>query len=267
MSCCDTIICEGCLALLEIDERRRFVFRVRRGGTTGSDRGVLRHDDIIGLPYGSVVRLSTGVKAYVLKPLLVDLMERFFARRSQVIYPKDQGLILLMAGITPGARVVEVGVGSGFTTAVLASMVGPEGHVYCYEVRADMLETARRNLEAAGLLDRVTLKLRDAREGIEERDVDAVVADIPEPWSILDHVHRALKPSGVYVAFMPSVNQVIKLLRALEEKGYRGFTRPRVLEVLVREYQARSDAFRPKTTMVAHTGYIAFMRKLVEETT
>ncbi len=261
-NCCQDIVCEGCLVLLEIDERRRFVFRVRRGGVQGSDRGVLRHDDIIGLPYGSKVKLSSGIEAVIYRPRLVDLMEKMFRRRSQVIYPKDQGVILLLSGIGPGSRVVEVGVGSGFTTAVLAWFVGPTGHVYAYEVREDMIETAKANLEAAGLLDRVTIHHADARKGIIERNVDAVIADIPDPWNILDPAHKALRPSGVLVAFMPSVNQLIRFIAAAST--HPGFSKPQVLEVLLREYDARSDSLRPRTTMIAHTGYVAVARKLVK---
>ncbi len=262
MSCCVDVICEGCLVLMEIDPRRRFVFRVRRGGVQGSDRGVLRHDDVIGLPYGSTVRLSTGATARLLRPRLIDLMERFFARRSQVIYPKDHGLILALTGIGPGSRVVEVGVGSGFTTAFLAWIVGPTGHVYAYEVRRDMIEVAERNLREAGLADRVTIRHADARKGIEERNVDAVVADIPDPWNILDPAYEALRGSGVLVAFMPSVNQLVRFLAAVE--SHPGYTEPQALEVMVREYEARPDSLRPRTTMIAHTGYIAATRKLVK---
>ncbi len=264
--CCLDVICEDCLTLIEIDEKRRFVVRIRRGAVFGSDKGSIKHDDLIGLKYGSIVRLSTGVKAYVLRPRLVDLMERFFERKTQVIYPKDLGFIILMTGIGPGSKVVELGVGSGFTTAVLAHIVGPTGKVYAYEIRKDMIEIAKRNLEKAGLADRVIIKHKDAREGIDEQMVDAVIADIPEPWSVLDHVHKALRPSGVYLAFIPSTNQVVKLLKALEDRGYKGFTRPRIVEIMLREYQARSDAFRPKTLMIGHTGYIVYMFK-VENTT
>jgi tRNA (adenine57-N1/adenine58-N1)-methyltransferase len=259
--CCDTVVCEGCWVLLYIDERRRFVFRVRRGGVQGSDRGVLRHDSIIGLPYGTKVKLSSGATAFILKPRLVDFMERGFERRSQVIYPKDHGLIITLLDLKPGMRVLEVGVGSGFTTALLASIVGPEGHVYAYEVRSDMAETARRNLEKLGLQSRVTIHVRDARAGFLEEGYDAAVVDMPDPWSILSHLHRTLKPSAGAVFFMPAVNQVERLLMALETQRDK-WLKPQVYEVLLRDYEARSDALRPRTTMIAHTGYILYTRKL-----
>jgi len=259
--CCDTRVCEGCWALLHIDERRRFVFKVRRGGVQGSDRGVLRHDSIIGLPYGSKVKLSSGATAVILKPRLVDFMERGFERRSQVIYPKDHGLIIMLLDLKPGMRVLEVGVGSGFTTALLASIVGPEGHVYAYEIRRDMAETARKNLEKLGLIDRVTIHVRDARQGFLEENYDAAIVDMPDPWSILGHLHKTLKPSAGAAFFMPAVNQVERLLASLELQQDK-WLRPQVYEVLLREYETRSDALRPKTTMIAHTGYILYTRKI-----
>jgi tRNA (adenine57-N1/adenine58-N1)-methyltransferase len=262
VDCCNAIVCEGCWVLLYIDERRRFVFRVRRGGVQGSDRGILKHDDIIGLPYGSKVKLSSGTSALILKPRLVDFMERVLERRSQVIYPKDHGLIIMLLDLKPGMKVLEVGVGSGFTTALLASIVGPQGHVYAYEIRSDMAETARRNLEKLGLADRVTLHVRDAREGLLEQDYDAAVVDMPDPWSILDHLHQTLKPSAGAVFFMPAVNQVERLLMSLELQRDK-WLKPQVYEILLREYEARSDALRPKTTMIAHTGYLLYTRKLV----
>ena len=256
--CCRRIACEGCLALLVIDERRRWVVRLRRGGVLGSDRGVVRHDDVIGVEYGGWVRTNRGVPVLVLQPRLVDLEERFFRRRSQVIYPKDHGLIAVELDLKPGMRVLEVGVGSGFTTAFLASMVGPEGRVYSYEARRDMLEVAERNLREAGLLDRVVLHHADARMGVEERDLDAAVVDMPDPWALLPVLEEALRPGAAAAFYMPAVNQVYRLLAAL--KARERWAEMRVSEVLRRDYEPRADALRPRTTMIAHTGYLAFVR-------
>ena len=256
--CCVDIVCEGCTALVVVDERRRFIIRVRRGGVLGSDRGLLRHDDLIGLRYGGWVRLSSGAEALILQPRLNDMMERGFKRRSQVIYPKDHGLILVELDIRPGMRVLEVGVGSGFTTARLAAAVGPEGHVYSYEARRDMAETARRNLELAGLQDRVTLKVRDARLGVEEKGLDAAVVDIPDPWALLPVLEESLRPGAGAAFFLPATGQVPRLLAALELRGRWAETR--VAEVLARWYETRPDSFRPRTTMIAHTGYLVFSR-------
>jgi len=251
---CRELVEEGCLVLLYIDERRRFIFRVRRGGVKGSDKGILRHDDIIGKPYGSRVRLSTGVEAWVLRPRPLDLVELHHRRATQIIYPKDSAFIIQLAGIGPGSRVIEVGVGSAALTTILAWHVAPDGHVYGYEARRENLEAARRNLEELGLLELVTLHHADAREGVEERSVDAFIVDMPDPWSVLGEAYRSLRGSGVFIAYMPAINQVLRLLEAVHEHG--GFIGVRVYEVLVREYIPRPDTLRPRTTMIAHTGYI-----------
>jgi len=258
--CCRDVVCEGCPVLLVVDKRRRFIFRVERGRVQGSDRGVLRHDDLLGLRYGSRVRLSSGVEALVLQPRLVDYMERGLWRRSQVIYPKDHGFILMLLDIEPGSRVLEIGVGSGYTTIVLARAVGPGGRVYSYEIRRDMLETAKRNLETVGLLDRVELRHRDARLGVDEKGLDAAVVDMPDPWAVLPVLRRALRPGAGVVFFLPAVNQVARLLAALDLHG--GWAETRVYEVLLREYEPRCDALRPHTTMIAHTGYLLYTRRV-----
>ena len=251
-------VCEGCPVLLVVDERRRYVFRVRRGAWFGSDRGSVRHDQLVGLEYGSWVRLSSGVYALVLQPRLVDYMERGLRRRSQVIYPKDHGMILMLLDLAPGMRVLEVGVGSGFTTAVLARTVGPGGRVYSYELRADMAEVARRNLEELGLLDRVVLRLRDARLGVEERGLDAAVVDMPDPWAVLPVLEEALRPGAGAVFFTPAANQAARLVAALRARPRWGELR--MLELLARDYETRGDALRPKATMIAHTGYLVYAR-------
>ena len=257
--CCIDIVCEGCPVLLVIDERRRFIFQARRGAIQGSDKGVLRHDDILGKEYGSRVKLSSGIEAVILRPRLIDYMERGFRRKTQVIYPKDHGLIIMLLDLKPGMRVLEIGVGSGFTTAVLAQIVGNEGRVYSYEVRRDNIEIARKNLEKIGLADRVVLKHRDARLGIDEEAIDAAVVDMPDPWAVLRHLHRALRPSAGAVFFLPAVNQVQRLLLALGLHG--GWVETSVYEVLLRGYEPRGDALRPYTTMIAHTGYLVYARK------
>jgi tRNA (adenine57-N1/adenine58-N1)-methyltransferase len=253
---------EGDYALIVFDERRVFMARLRRGGRTGSDVGVVEHNDVIGAPCGAYipVRGGRGGYAIVLKPLLLDFLEHGFARATQVIYPKDSARIAMLTGIGPGSRVVEVGTGSGFMTAVLAWLVGDEGRVYTYEVRRHAIETAKRNLEALGVAHRVVFHEGDARLGVEERDVDAFVVDAPDPWDLLDVAYEALRPGGVFAAYTPSVHQVHMLLEALS--GHGGFVLPRVEEVLIRPWLPDPEALRPETTMVAHTGFIIAARKV-----
>ncbi|MEM1880500.1 MAG: tRNA (adenine-N1)-methyltransferase [Sulfolobales archaeon] len=246
--------------LVYIDERRSKLIKVAERRSFSTDKGVIRADDLIGREFGDSLRLSTGATAYLLKPTLLDYMVKGFKRVTQVIYPKDLGLILLISDIGPGSRVIEGGVGTGFMTAVIAKYVGDEGHVYAYEVDKNHIEIARRNLRLVGLDHRVTFRNKDVRSEVEDADIDSAVLDIPDPWNALNTLARFLKPSATLVSFLPTINQVEKLVTyALTSKL---FVDIRTYEIMLREYEVKKDAVRPKTRMVGHTGYIVFMRFL-----
>ena len=248
--------------LLYVDERRSKLFKAVKGKKVSTDKGYLTCDDIIGLPWGSRVRLSTGIGAYLLRPTLSDILMKGFKRVTQVIYPKDLSLLVMLSGIGPGSRVLESGIGTGFLTAVLAHYVGSEGKVYGYEIREDFARVASYNLGIACLGSRVEIRVRDVREGVEERDLDAAFLDMPDPWNALLSVWSSLKPSAPLLVFTPTANQVIKFLRAIKTTS-TPFVDEQVYEVIFREYQSDPEALRPKTVSVVHTGYIVFSRKAV----
>jgi len=246
--------------LLYVDERRSKLVKVVKGRKVSTDKGSITLDDIVGVEYGSVVKLSTGVKACVLRPTLIDYMFKGFKRVTQVIYPKDLGFIALLADIRPGSKVIEGGVGTGFLTAVIARYVGDEGHVYAYEIDKKRIDVALENLRLVGLENRVTFRNKDVRTEVEDYDIDSAILDIPDPWNALNTLAKALKPSATVISFLPSINQVEKLVNYVLDSGL--FIDLRTYEILLREYEVSKDAIRPKTMMVGHTGYIVFMRML-----
>jgi tRNA (adenine57-N1/adenine58-N1)-methyltransferase catalytic subunit len=161
--------------------------------------------------------------------------------------------------VRPGQTVLEAGSGSGGMTTVLAQMVGPTGRVISYEIRDDMLRNAQRNIERAGLSDRVTFKLRDIAEGFDETDVDAFFLDVPNPWDYTGQVRRALKGGGFFGSILPTTNQVSTLLVSMEREGYEFIE---VCEVLLRYYKTVPERLRPADRMVAHTGFLIFGRPI-----
>ncbi|RLG87339.1 MAG: protein methyltransferase [Thermoprotei archaeon] len=257
------LVKEGSKVLIYIDGRRKRVINVRKDGRFESDKGVLLHKDIIEKPYGSKVTLSTGYKAYLLDPLITDYLMHGYRRATQVIYPKDLGFIALLSGISSGSIVVEGGTGTGFLTSVLAHYVRPNGKVFTYEVRNEFLEVAKKNLRMSGLDKYVVFKNKDIREGIDEKEVDAVFLDIPDPWNALDAVYKALKPSKPLITFLPTVNQIEKLYVAVRNHG--GFIDFHAYELMLRELQVVPGKVRPQTLMIAHTGYVVFTRKVIKE--
>ena len=63
------------------------------------------------------------------------------------------------------------------------------------------------------------IRVRDIYEGIEERDVDRIVLDLPEPWHVVPHAAQALAPGGIFLSYLPSTIQVKQMVDRVEEQG------------------------------------------------
>jgi tRNA (adenine57-N1/adenine58-N1)-methyltransferase len=245
------------IVLLVSPDEKRYAVRLVPGQRLDTHHGYILHDAIIGQPFGATVKTQLGHAYLLLQPSTYDLVMHV-KRISQIVYPKEIGYIILQMNIVPGARVVECGTGSGALTLALARMVRPNGRVYSYEERDDMLTLARKNLERAGVLDVVELKARDIRAGFDERDADALFLDVREPWLFLAQAHTALKGGGFFGSLVPTTNQVSEILQEMERLG--GWAEIKVVEILTRYYKPVAERLRPQDRMVAHTGYLIFAR-------
>jgi tRNA (adenine57-N1/adenine58-N1)-methyltransferase len=250
---------DGSFVYIFLDGKRNWIRRVKAGEQFHSNKGIIAYDDIIGRSYGIKVESHSGETFQIHKPSQNDV-QISLGRNTQIIYPKDAAIIINGAGICSGSRVVESGTGSGSLTWVLSRAVGPEGHVYSYEIREDMYSGAKKNLEKFAEIDRITLHHKDVLEGIEERDVDAVIFDLATPWLATDIAHAALKPSHFLISYSPTIEQVMKTCKELGESGKWGMIR--TVEILERDIMVREGKTRPPTWMIAHTGYITFARSL-----
>ena len=249
----------GDLAQLVGLRHKHFLVRLQDGAELQTHRGVLQHDDLIGLPWGSLVSSHMGNPFYLLQPALDDLL-RATRRNTQILYPKDIGFILVSMGIGPGLHILEAGTGSGGLTTALAYAVGNQGRVTSYEVRPEMQELAIKNLEQLGMADRVDFKIRDVNEGFDESGVDALFLDLPSPYDVIPHVRKTLKLGGFFGCILPTTNQVTRLIAVLR-KNHFAFIE--VSEIMLRHYKAEPDRFRPADRMVAHTGFLIFARPVV----
>jgi len=249
---------EGDLVQLVGLTHKHFIFRLKLGGDFQTHRGVLKHDDLIGKPYGSQVFSHMGAPFFLLQPSIADILNDL-PRTTQILYPKDIGYILVMMGIIPGQRVMEAGTGSGSMTIALASTVGAEGRVISYEQKQDTQNLARKNLERVGLAERVDFKLRDIQQGFDETDADAFFLDVQFPYEYVGQARAALKPGGFFGTLIPTFNQVEKTLIALK-KNHFAFVE--VCEIMLRHYKSDPARIRPVDRMVAHTGYLIFARRI-----
>jgi tRNA (adenine57-N1/adenine58-N1)-methyltransferase len=248
--------------VLLIDSKdRRYLVRLAVGSSFQTHAGVIDHDEIIGGPEGvSIVarRKDQGEgprrRLLVLRPTLADLIVKM-PRGAQVIYPKDLGAILFAADLYPGARVLEAGVGSG-ALSMAALRAGCE--VLGYELRPDFAARARANVTAyLGEEARYAVELRDVYEGIGATELDRVLLDLPEPWRVVKHAEKALRPGGILLAYLPTINQTSQLRAALARGS---FALAETLEVLERRWHVEGRSVRPDHRMVAHTGCLTTAR-------
>lgn len=249
----------GDLAQLVGLSHKNFIIRLTPGEQLQTHRGVLFHDELIGIPWGSQVSSHLGNPFFLLEPTPADLIKET-KRTTQIIYPKDIGFILITMGIGPGSEVIEAGTGSGAMTTALAFAVGDQGHVTTYEIRPEMQRLAQKNLSKIGLIDRVTFVLRDIGDGFDERNVDSLFMDVPQPEDYIPQVRMSVKPGGFFGCIVPTVNQISRLLNALQREHFAFIE---VCETMLRYFKPVAERLRPTDRMVAHTGYLIFARPII----
>lgn len=241
---------EGDYVLIRYGEKK-YLKRLTKEGSLNVRKDVLKFSQIIGKPPG----VKVG-KFEVYEPSLEEIIMLGFERVTQIIYPKDAFFIAFKLGIDKSSVVLEFGTGSGALCAVLSRLAK---EVYTYEAVEKFYKVARKNLERFGLAENVRFHNMDFRDApVEEGFFDCAFVDVKDPVPYLEKVHRVLK-TGAQVGFLlPTANQVSELLKALE--GFFGSAE--VLEILVRYYKTIPERFRPEDTMVGHTAYLLFTRKL-----
>ena len=248
--------------LLISADGKRFLVTLLPGGCFHTHMGKIVHDELIGNPLGRRVLSHLGHPFILLRPSIHDLLMNV-KRVTQIIYPKEIGQIMLWLDVGAGKRIIEAGSGSGALTIALAHCVQPDGLIYSYETRADMLKAARRNVERAGFADQVQWHQRDISEGFEQTNVDALFLDVREPWEYLSQVETALADGGFFGALLPTTNQVSELLAELQRRS--AFISIEVLEMFLRRYKPVPQRLRPRDTMIGHTGYLVFARKIASD--
>ena len=124
-----------------------------------------------------------------------------------------------------GLKVLEVGTGSGWNAGLIAFTVGDDHLVYSMDLQADLVEKARKHLNAVGF-NRVNLRAGDAGLGWDGETFDRIIVtvgspDIPPAWT------ESLTESGILI--MPlktrSVGDPILRLQKRDGKLTGGFTR------------------------------------------
>lgn len=133
--------------------------------------------------------------------------------------PSTVRRMLELLDVRAGQRVLDVGSGSGWTAALLAALVGPDGVVVGVEVVPDLVRLARTQLAALGRPEgSAPATIRQAEEGVlgvpEEAPFDRILVSagaLSLPSSLVDQ----LGPAGVMV--VPVAGQLTVVRR--QEEG------------------------------------------------
>jgi tRNA (adenine57-N1/adenine58-N1)-methyltransferase len=235
------------------------------GKSFHTHRGALRHDDLIGMPEGSLVTSAGGTPYLAFRPLLADYAVTML-RGAAVVYPKDAAQIVGLADVFPGARVVEAGAGSGALSCWLLRAVGETGLLTSFERRPDFAEIASANVtryfgEPHPAWRLVVGDLDPA--GIA--DADRVILDMLAPWEYAGAAAEMLIPGGVLCCYVATTTQLARTVTAVRDQG--SFAEPAAWETLQRGWHVDGLAVRPEHRMVGHTGFLISARRLADGVT
>lgn len=204
---------------------------------------------------GSVVKTNIGKEFNIFTASFPDKLRKI-GRLAQIITPKDVGLIIAETGINKTSKIVDAGAGSG---ALACSLANIAKSVTTYDIRDDCLKIVRDNKKFLKL-NNLKIKKGDIYRNIEERDVDVITLDVPEPWHALDNVCKALKPGGFLVTYLPTVLQISDLVKSagmIDELAHI-----KTVELIERQWKIKGRAVRPTTKGIWHTAFLSFFRRI-----
>lgn len=162
-------------------------------------------------------------------------------KASTISAPHMVALMLEWAELRSGLRVLELGSGSGYLTALLAELVRPGGRVVGVELDASLVEESRHVLSELGYTPDVTIQEADARNGWPENaPYDRILVSFATPEIFPAWDQQLATPGLMLVPIGPSSSQVLRRLRR-GPKGDRLEDGPGCIFVGI----ARPDA-RPK---------------------
>lgn len=251
---------EGDDVLLIDSKGKKRIVKIQ-GDRIHTHRGYILVSDIVGRPSGLVLKTHVDEELLALKPCVADYIPKL-ARRTQVMYPKDIGYMVMSLGISPGFMVLDAGTGSGAAAIVMANLVKPNGRVFSYDVNEESISIARRNLERVGLAEHVELVLGDVKTAVFKEFFDAALIDLPDPWDALRNVAGFLKPSARVCLVVPTMNQLEKTYHAMQDSDVIHLETAEIMLRRIRPFEGR---VRPESLMIGHTTYLMLGVKVLRE--
>ena len=146
-------------------------------------------------------------------------------RGQTISQPRTVAFMLELLQPQPGEKILDVGAGSGWTTALLAHIVGKNGYVFGAERISELCEFGRKNLAKYFDETRAKIICGDATQDISEQEFNKILAgaaasrEIPRAWrNQLKIGGRIIAPVGDSVWLFEKKNK-----KDWEENEYPGF--------------------------------------------
>ena len=201
------------------------------------------------------IKTNTGKEFAIFDAYFIDLHKKI-KRDAQIIPLKDIGLIVSETGVNKKSKVVDAGSGSGALACFLANIAK---EVTTYEIREDFIEIVKNNIKFLNLKN-VKIKNKNVYDGIDEKNVDLVTLDLPEPWKALESAEKALKPGGFLVSYSPTIPQVMDFVNEVRKND--NFAYLKTSEIIEREWEVEERKVRPRSQAIGHSGFLSFARKI-----
>jgi len=128
----------------------------------------------------------------------------------------------------PGEKIMDVGAGSGWTSALLAEMVGDTGKIFTVELIPDLCSFGQANVSKLGFIEkgRVVFLCQDAALGVpEQAPLDGIIAGcalsrLPTAWSgQVKEGGRVLVPMGTKIVLFKKLKDEL-----IQQRAWEGFS-------------------------------------------
>ena len=203
----------------------------------------------------STIKSNTGKEFSIFNPYFIDLYKKI-RRDAQIIPLKDIGLIVAETGINNKSKIVDAGAGSGALCCFLANIAK---EVVTYDIREDFIEIVKHNIDFLKLKN-VKIKNKNIYDGIDEKNVDLIVLDLPEPWKAIEAAKSSLKKGGFLVSYSPTIPQTQDFINKINKD--ENFVHLKTSEIIERNWEIDERKVRPKSQQIGHSGFVSFVRKI-----
>ena len=127
--------------------------------------------------------------------------ERYWARQLE----PAQSLLMKLAALAPGERVLDIAAGSGLVTFRAAETVGPSGQIVATDISEQMVELLQANAAERGHANVSAERMEAEQLRLPEASFDVVLCSlglmyVTDPAESVREMFRVLKPGGRMVA-------------------------------------------------------------------